>query len=616
MIHSAIKSHALPRTTVATCALALTIGAVALTTGCPDTGNQPVALLPTVDQPAPEVTLPEPPAGLLAHLRVGPLPRVVDRVTAVGHRLGAWDLGKGDLWPLVRDLLGSVTDLADIVDWRRPVHLLVLDPAKHSSALAFILPVRYPDRALGRLSGRCRAHRRGALWVFTGGGHGLVPCRFVARTLEGGLVVAPNASTLERLWRFALVTAHQDPGGGPDLEARVFAKAGLAKVGLDAQKLDQLAKVGAFGLAMAGGDLDAAPRIEAQVARLFAYATSARDVGLAVHLGAQEVRVRLFATAQPTGALRRTIDGRRPGPLPDLNVLPRRAPLALSLAGPPPSPQTKKPQGIEPGLVLRTLVTQVPVGLRKPLGRLVTRLVGTQGAARLALVPRDTGGLCLVALVHHPQPERLAAAVHRDLAQAMASLRKPPKGSAGASAPAKPRKTAAGEVQVQDIALDGGWPAASGGLDLALRWIAGGDTLRLATALRGRLLVVALGAGADHQARAALRRLKRPPQASRPGLVLPARRLGRIRLSLVDLVRAVPILGVGMTLPNHDTGALNLHWGVTPARGQVDATLHLPLAHLMASAPLWRWLIDKVDAQRRALGSLTPATGPEPEDAL
>lgn len=603
-----------PRSLLGT-AFSVTICALVLaSSACPDTGDQP--LVSNVEQRGPEVVLPPPPPGLLAHLRVGPLPRVLDDMAAVGRRLGAWDLGPGEVWPLLKELVGATTDLADIVDWRRAVHVLILDPASGPGGLAFILPVRHPDRALGRLSGRCRALRQGSHWVFTGGGRGLVPCRFVARTLEGGLVVAPHLSTLQRLWRFALVTAQQDLGGGPALEVRIFAKAGLAKLGLNAQKMDQLAKVGALGLAIAGGDLDAAPRIEAQLTRAFAYASSARDLGLAVHLGAQEVRVRLFATAQPKGALRRYIDDRHPAPLPDLAALPRRAPVTMSLASPAPSRRMNKAKGFEPGLLLSALLTQVPAALRKPLGRFASRLLGASGATRIALEPLDTGGLCLVALVDHPRPEQLGAAMHRDLTQGLSSLRKHLKLRGGAKTLTTPGKRAAGPVQIQDIELGGKWPASSLGLGLGLKWISGGDTLRMATATHGHQLVVALGARADHHVRAVLRRLKNPSRSSRPGPVLPAQRLGRIRLSLVELVRAVPILGAGMTLPRTVTGRLDLHWGVDPTRHQVGATLHLPLAHLVASAPFWQWLIDKLEAQTKGLSSLAPAAGPEPEDAL
>lgn len=594
------------------CALAL------LTSGCQAKSDQQLTLAVGADQPAAEVVPPAPPPGLLAHVRVGSLPRVLDNVAAAGSRVGAWSLRPGELWPLVQEFFGATSDVADIVDWRRAVHVLVLDPARHPGAVAFILPVRHPDRALGQLSGRCQAHRQGALWVFTGGGRGLLPCRFVARTLEGGLLLAPDPAALRSLWRFALITAQQDLGGGAALEARVFAKAALAKLGFNAQKLDQLAKVGSLGLALAGGDLNAAPRIEAQLTRLFAYATSARDFGLAVHLGPEVVRVRLFATAQPRGALRRFIEGRRTSPRLDLAGLPHRAPVAVSLAAPPPGrPTTTKPKpGFEPGLVLGALLTQVPPGLRKPWGRFVSRLLGHRSTSRIALEPVDTGGLCLVAVVDHPRPKELAAAMHRDLAQGLDSLRKhlkdlPPAAKVFTSS----RKGAGQAVQLQDIRLDGKWPAGSSALELLVKWIAGGDTLRLATAPHRRGLVVALGAGALGQARAALRRWKGPP-GGRLGPVLPPGRLGRIHLSLVELVRAVPILGVGMTLPKRDTGGLELHWGVNAARRQVDAGLHLPLAHLMASAPLWQWLMNKLAAQTQGFGRLAATTGPEPDDAL
>lgn len=605
--------------------VAMICAALIAAAGCPDTGDQP--LVTTTNQPALVVTPPAPPAELLAHVRLGPLPRVADDVAALGRRLGAWRVRSGELWPLVLELLGAATDLADVVDWRRPVHLLILDPARHRVPVAFLLPARQPDVALGRLSVRCRARRQGALWLFEGGGHGLLPCRFAARTLQGGLLVAPTPAALGRLWRFALITAHQDPGGGPALEARVFTGAGLAKLKFTAQKLDQFAKVGAFGLAMAGGDLDAAGRIEAQLTRLFAMLQSARDVGLTLSLGAEEVRLRLYATARPQGALARYIQGRGPAPLPALTALPRRAPVSISLAAPPAKLPAKLPAKFpaklpakafpaEPGLLLSGLLTQVPIGLRKPLGRLVTRLLGERGGTRLALEPVDTGGFCLVGVVDHPQPSKLGAAVHQDLTQILAALRKQLSGRGfGDKALTTSRRRAQG-LWLQDVRLGGTWPKGTAGLQLALSWIAGGDTLRLATASQGRRLVFALGAKAASQARATLARLKGSARVAQRGPVLPAGRLGRIRLSLVELVRAVPILGVGMKLPPGDTGALDLHWGVSPARRQVDATLHLPLSHLVASAPLWKWLLEKLEAQGKALSALAPPSGPEPDDAL
>ncbi len=588
--------------------------------GCAETGDQP--LVTTVNQPVAEALPPTPPPELLVHVRVGSLPRVLDSTAAVGRRLGAWNLGPGELWPLVQQLLGAFSDLTDIVDWRRAVHVLVLDPAASQGTLAFILPARQPERALGRLSSRCRARRRGPHWIFSGGGQGLLPCRFAARSLEGGILVAPRLSSLQRLWRFALLTAHQDTGGGPALEARVFARAGLAKLGLTAQKLDQLAKVGSLGLAMATGDLDAAPRIEAQLTRLFAYATSARDVGLAVSLGADEVRLKLFATARQKGALRSYIQSRQkaisqgaPG-LRSLAALPRRAPVLLALRGRAAAPQGKPAGPPSPGLILSALLTRLPADLRQPLGRFGSRLLGDQGATRVALEPLDTGGLCLVALVDHPKPATLDTAVHRDLSETMAGLRKHLKGRGFGDQVFQSSIQRRAAIQVQEIRLGGKWPARALGQQLLLQWLAGGDTLRLATATQGRHLVIALGAGAEHQAQAVLSRLKRPATAARPGPLLPGGRLGRVRLSLVELVRAVPILGVGMTLPKRDTGALDLHWGVNPQRGQLDATLHLPLGHLVASAPLWKWLFDKLAAQGKALSALTPPSGPEPEDAL
>ncbi len=594
--------------------------------GCGDATDQP--LVPLVGQSTPELVLPIlpppiPPPDLLAHLRVGPLPRVLDKVATVARRTGAWNLGPGEIWPLLKELLVVTTDLADIVDWRRALHVLVLDPVKHPGTLAFIIPVRHPDRALGRLSGRCHARRAGALWIFSGGGHGLLPCRFVARTLEGGIVVATHRSALKKVWRFALLTARRDLGGGPALEARVFVNAGLAKAGLTAQKLGQLTKIGSLGLAMAMGDLNAAPDLEAQLTQAFAYLTSTRDLGLTVHVNAQEVRVRLFATAQPTGALRRYIHGRIPSSVPDLAdlaALPRRSPLALSVAGPAPGPGAKKTKDLKPGLVLDALLTRLPPGLRKPLGKFTALLLGNQGATRIAVHPPDTGGLCLVALVDHPRPKELATAVHRDLVEGLAGLRKHLKGhgyGAKALAPTGLRK--AGTVQIQDIGLGGKWPSTTVGLQLVLQWISGGDTLRLATSTDGQRLVIALGAGAQQQVQDTLRRLRSSRRIVPAGPSLPSHRLGRARLSLVELVRMVPILGVGMTLPKVNTGGLDLHWGLDPARRQVDATLHLPLAHLVASVPLWKWLFKKLGAQAKGLATLAPSTGPaspEPDDAL
>jgi hypothetical protein len=615
MSRSASKKKPMGRYAVVIFALVLTIS------GCRDTGDQP--LVTSVDPSAPERVLPSPPPGLLAHLRVGPLPRVLDEVADVGHRLGAWTVKPGELWPLVKEVMVAATDLADIVDWRRAIHLLILDPKAHPGTVAFILPVRHPDRALGRLSGRCRAHRKGALWVFSGGGRGLVPCRFVARTLAGGILVARRPAALKTVWRFALLTAQNDrgpgpsPGPGPALEARVFVKAGLTKAGLTPQKLDQLTKIGSLGLAMALGDLDAAPRLEAQLTQAFAYATSARDLGLSVDLANHEVRVRLFATAQPKGALRRYIDGRRPAPLADLSALDRRAPLALSLAGPAVSPGAKRSKKPEQGLVLAALLSRLPDSLRKPMGRFVSRLLGHQGATQISINPLDTGGLCLVALVDHPRPQELAADVHRDLVKGLAGLRKHlQERGFGAKALTTPPGRKVGEMRIQETALGGKWPAGSLGLQLALQWISGGDTLRLATAVHGQRLVIALGAGAQAQVQATGRRLKASRRIARTRPPLAPHRLGRARLSLVELVRAVPILGAGMTLPKVDTGGLELHWGVDPARRQVDATLHLPLSHLMASAPLWQWLIDKIETQTQALGALAVPTGPEPDDAL
>ncbi|MFH2006914.1 MAG: hypothetical protein ABI333_10050 [bacterium] len=584
-----------------------------LAAGCPGDRHQPA------HEPAAGPAIPPPP-DLLGHVSLAPVPRLLDDLAGMGRRFGLWKIQDGELFPLVQEVARAGTDLADLIDWKRPIQALILDPSRHPSAVVWLLPVRAPVLALRRLARRCAAVRRGPIWHFTGGGRALLPCTFTARALPDGLAVAGTEAALGAVWRYATLTtaarARQDPARHPSLEARVFVANALTKAGLTHDKLTQGVELIAVSLAFAQGDFTAAPAIREELKRLLGYATSATSLGLTLDLEADAIELRLFAEARPGGLLHQYIQSRRPGALPSLSHLPPRAPVQLALA--PGQASTGKADPA-PGFLMRALLGRLPARLRDRaqalLAPLYDRPPGTTSAA-IQTVGAAAGGMCLVVVLEHPRPERLRDRLRQGAQGVITEL------SAllgrGAAAGSKPTlqvtKRRLKAVDVLQIDVAGTWPKSAAWAQAARRGFGGGVTLPRAFGTHRRHLVVALGAGSDTQVRSVLARLR----SGAPGrqIPLPPGRLGLVRLSLVELFRALPVLTGELELPSGDTGGLLLHWGVNPRARQVDATLRLPVRHLLASAPIWKWLLDKIEQQTAALGDLAPASGDEPQDAL
>jgi hypothetical protein len=543
-----------------------------------------------------------PPPDLLAQVTLEPLPSLVERIGRLGRNAGWWRVPAGEPWQLVRTLFGLASGLESHVDWDWPLHVLLVAGPPGGPLLqpVWVIPLRSWPETRRALADRCGPPQRGAGDVLRLPGDGF-PCGLALRPTARGALVAAEERALHAVGGYGRQVAVLRGLAASSIEARVFPRNLLARLGLGDGKLAQSAQSAGLLAGLALGDLAAGQKVGAVVERLLAHLGSAVDLGLGLDVGEQALGLRLFATAGPSGALRDYLSQRAPD-RPELDRFPALpGPVVLAVAGDSRATSRSALAGL-----LDLALQRLPLPLRGPVQALLEPIQRPpDGAVGVALCrgPEPAGGRCLLAVTHPAQARRALAALRSALAGLLPVLGQVSGPPGGAPSRGGSRYRFAVDL-----------PAPSGGGAALLRHLAGGPTLDVILAADGGRVVLGLGACAELAVAGALTRgpAAAPARslasavADRPG------RLGLVRLSLTELGRWLGLEAAG---PGEPGEALLLHWGITRTRGQVDATAELPYRHLAAALALLEPLLAAPGPPGGPLGALLNE-GEPPEDAL